>query len=91
MKYFEFSTLNFDYYALIGAKTTEEAIGLYDNEVEDIYRDDGSPNEITEEDVIKTLHEMDGTEAEKAEAMEDFEIGRQGSEPFLIIVDWELC
>lgn len=48
MKFYEFNS--FEYYALIGASTMEEAIKEYENTIADIDEEDGLPDLITEEE-----------------------------------------
>lgn len=53
MKFYDFS--DYEYYALIGAKSQEEATKFYEETVSDIEPDDEPPAEITEKEAREKL------------------------------------
>lgn len=63
MKYFEFETKKFEYYALIAAKNLEDAVKCYNENVCELSESDykgkiPEPEEITKETVLEHLTEV---------------------------------
>lgn len=82
MKFFEFSTKKFDYYALIRAETIFIALKLYQESVSDI---EGTeiilPEEVTEEQAKEKYLEV---------ASKEFEEESKSTRPEVILIDKEL-
>lgn len=87
MRFFEFN--KFGYYALIGAKTEEEAINYYESTVADIEEEDGTPDEITREEAKEKLLNI-CLENENEEAIAEFDSFTDSTEPYLILIDGSL-
>ena len=88
MKYFEFNTKVFDYYALIGAENELDARQFYISNVGDIdeSQENKDPKEIAVETSITCLKgEVDTEQIEK-----EFEEMSTSKEPYLILIDTDL-
>lgn len=91
MKFYEFNEFEyFKEYALIGAKSEEEAIEFYEDIVADIDGDAGIPMQITHEEAKEKLMSIYKSEDEKIRANDEFEIYAAGNEPCLVLIDWKL-
>lgn len=89
MRFFEFN--EFDYYALIGAETEDEAINFYQEAVADIENDDDKPDEITEEQVReKIINDTKEKINEIITLLKDFDENIKSTIPFLILIDGAL-
>lgn len=58
MRFYEFDTDHYDYYALIAADTPEEAKRIYQNEIDDAI-DDLMPHEVSLDQAAEILLEAD--------------------------------
>lgn len=88
MRFYEFSTKNFAYYALIGAKDELEAIVYYTGEVADIEESDGQPEEITKELALAKLLSICKDTDEMKEAKDEFnEYYTKNDKPYLLLID----
>ena len=58
MRFYEFDTDHYDYYALIAADTPEEAKRIYQNEIDDAL-DDLTPHEVSLDQAAEILLEAD--------------------------------
>lgn len=87
MKFYEFK--DFEYYALIGAKTEQKAVEFYRETVADIEEDDGEPIEITRKEAkVKLFNACHGEDLIKAPM--EFEMYSKGDEPYLVLIDSRL-
>ena len=89
MKYFEFTTKNFPYYALIGALNEVVAKAFYEETVCDIEDSSGQPEMLTDQGVCKLLNKL-VKPTEIAEVLQHLEVDRLSSKPFLILIDGAL-
>lgn len=87
MKFYEFNDA--PYYALICAKTEEDALQHYDEVVCDI-NDDFFPNEITEEDVRTRLLQLEENVEDYKEALYDLTYAIKNESTTLILIDGSL-
>lgn len=95
MKYFEFNTGGFPYYALIAANSVEDAKICYILYVYELNDFDGEPTEITEEEAVSTLNlcyvEMDeDNQVIPNELKTELEIIKLAKEPYLLMIDYDL-
>ncbi|MCT8975512.1 hypothetical protein N4T77_02760 [Clostridium sp. CX1] len=86
MKFYEFN--DFDYYALIGAESEEDAVKYYRETVADVEEDDGPPSQITKEDARAKL--LGGCREDEIEALKEFDIYTSRQEPYLVLIDGSL-
>jgi hypothetical protein len=86
MKFFEYSNKNgFDYYALIGAKNQEKANTLYKDTIADF--NDIEPTEISKEDAKTKLLNSCHDSSAKLQAINDFAIYTNKSQPYMVLFD----
>ena len=89
MKFYEFN--DFGYYALISAKTEEEAIKFYEETVADIYEDeDGEPEEVTKEIALEKILDICKNDYEAENATKEFEEQLKSGEPYIWLIDSSL-
>lgn len=87
MKFYEFN--KFEYYALIGAKSEQEAKNYYVEIVADIEGDE-KLDKITKKEAEKKLLNICETEEEKTKARKEFNECILQDEPYLVLVDRSL-
>lgn len=88
MKFYEFNTKGFSYYALIGANTMEDAIKEYTDNVCDIEEDEkeSKPTELTREQALKQyIGDMN-----KEHYSKEFDKYTKEYNPCLLLVDSSL-
>jgi dsRNA-specific ribonuclease len=92
MKFYEFNTDRFGYYALIGASTSDVAIEYYEEVIGELYEDEKEsiPVEISKDDARNKLIEICKDNKEKQEALEQFNKNINDGEPYLILMDGSL-
>ena len=86
MKFYEFNTNRFDYYALIGAKDLGAAIDFYTNTVCDIDNSE-VPEETVKEKVKEKLMHICKEEEQEKEGLLWLEECCKTEEPFLVLLD----
>lgn len=90
MKFYEFDSSDFGYYALIGANSEEEAINFYEEQVGDIEDKDICPDEISKEQAKKKLLHICQDNDQETRAKGEFAKYTHGTEPYLILIDGSL-
>ncbi|WP_291569166.1 MULTISPECIES: hypothetical protein [unclassified Clostridium] len=92
MKYFEFNTKVFDYYALIGAENELDARQFYISNVGDIdeSQENKDPKEITKEIAVETSITCLKGEVDTEQIEKEFEEMSTSKEPYLILIDTDL-
>ena len=91
MKFYEFNTTDFPYYALIGAVSVEDAEKDYVDEIADIDNKDVKPVEVTKEytiEKIKTANDDENTSDD--DFLSEFEESIKTDDPYLILMDGDL-
>lgn len=88
MKFYEFK--EFGYYALIGAKTEEEAIEYYNETVSEIEEEDGTPSQINKDEAKIKLFNSTDNEEERMKFIKEFDLCTSTVEPYLILIDGSL-
>ncbi|MDF2881548.1 MAG: hypothetical protein K0R54_2105 [Clostridiaceae bacterium] len=88
MRFFEFDTVNFSYYALIGAKDEETAKQHYVNIVCDIFPDDNAQvKELPIEQAKERLLGFCKTDKQIEQINIEFSIISESKKPHLLIVE----
>lgn len=91
MKFYEFNTSDFPYYALIGAVNVEDAEKNYVDEVSDIDNKDAKPVEVTKEYTIEKIKKSESDEDESDDDfLTEFEESIKSDDPYLILIDGNL-
>lgn len=91
MKFYEFDTVNFSYYALIGAEGEEEAKQHYVDIVCDIFPNDNAKiKEITRDEAKEKFLSFCKTQTELIQANTEFNTQTKSEEPYLLIIDKNL-
>lgn len=85
MRFFEFN--DFEYYALIGANTEEQAIEHYDEFICEVSEDDGTPTELTTEQAKEKLIDACEYEVEKISEIKLFEECLSKDEPCIVLIE----
>ncbi|MFR1708943.1 MAG: hypothetical protein ACLSV2_08595 [Clostridium sp.] len=88
MKFYEFR--NYEYYALIGADSKEDAIKEYERKIADIMEDEKEkkPVELTEKQVKnKYINALRNESESKEKVLKDFEVCRGEYNPCLLLID----
>jgi len=91
MKFYEFNTTDFPYYALIGAVSVEDAEKDYVDEIADIDNKDVKPVEVTKEytiEKIKTANDDEDTNDD--DFLSEFEESIKTDDSYLILMDGDL-
>jgi len=90
MKFYEFNSPDFGYYALIGAESEEVAIKYYAESIADIEDEDSYPVEIEIHEARKKLLDICKDDNENIQAVEQFTEHSISDEPYLVLVDGSL-
>lgn len=90
MKFYEFNSPDFGYFALIGAISEENAMKFYEEQVSDINDKEASPNIISKESAKKRLLDTCKDDFQHDCANREFNKLTLGIEPYLIMIDGSL-
>ena len=95
MKFFEYTYKEgFDYYALIGAESEKDANDFYKEvcAIDDDEELSSKPREISQEEAkSKLLKCVDDENGDTEYAIQKFDTNIKETQPYLIIIDGELC
>lgn len=91
MKFHEFDTVNFSYYALIGAESEEIAKQYYIDNVCDIFEDDEAQiKELSRDEAKEKFLSHCKTQSQLIKANTEFNTETKSQEPYLMLIDRNL-